>query len=181
MRKIILITIVYLLCSAERCTPRVGPNLKMDGDSCLVTVKVTYTSPYCGGARPSDQMLEDSKKPKPLPGQLFYVKPGKENSMSVNALAQAETDTSGKMVFKLPLGKYMLLLPVQTVEMDTNSYVTNQYYRYDRKCLIEWWKKPVIVFDVYHSGESTVNVHLTKKCFLNGWSPCEYYIGPKPP
>lgn len=180
MRFIIPISIIYILCAVQGCKNK---NKVTDSSEkkYKVTIVATFTSPYCGGARPTDEILEYYRKPRPLPAQVFHVKPGETNSMRIESLAQAETDTAGKAYFELPAGKYMLLLPVQTVNMDTTKYADNQYYKYDRKCMIERWKKPLLTFEVKADGENKFSIHLSKACFVNGWWPCEYYTGPKPP
>src|SRR5687767_1074593 len=83
MRFILLISLIYLISTAEKCTPRVGPHIKFDTDSCIVTVKVTVTTPYCGGPRPTEEVLELTRKPRPLISQTFYVKEGMTNSLQL--------------------------------------------------------------------------------------------------
>lgn len=180
MRFAVRIALIYMLCSAQRCTPSVGV-IKIDPDTVTVTIKVTTTTPYCGGARPSDEILFDSRKPKPLKGQLFHLKEGTTNSLKTKELAQQVTDTAGTLVFKLIPGKYMLLLPEQMVAMDTTAFKDNRYYKFDRKCLHDWWKKPVLLLEVTRGEGNLFTLHFDRKCFVSGWSPCESYVGPPPP
>jgi hypothetical protein len=39
-----------------------------------VSGKVTQSSAYCGGMRPSEEMLNELTKSKPYTGKIFYVK-----------------------------------------------------------------------------------------------------------
>jgi hypothetical protein len=40
----------------------------------LVSGEVTQTSSYCGGARPSDEMVQEQNRPKPYGGKKFYIR-----------------------------------------------------------------------------------------------------------
>src|SRR5687767_12559298 len=56
---------------------KANPNAKK---SFTVSGKVEHTYSYCGGARPSPEMLAEYQTPKPFGGKKFYVRKGKVNT-----------------------------------------------------------------------------------------------------
>src|SRR4051812_11044433 len=85
----------------------------------LLTVsgKVTQTSSYCGGARPSEEMMEQYNKPKPYAGKIFYVRKGKENNKKAVVL-KFISDSAGNFSFQLPAGSYCIIQQEQLKSPD---------------------------------------------------------------
>ena len=135
MRYTLPLVLLYVLSTGQHCTKKHNNDDLETKTKYPVAIQATYTSPYCGGARPTEEIMEESRTHKPLAGQAFHVKPGETNSMSIKTCAQADTDTTGNLTIELAPGKYMLLLPEQIVKMDTVAYPDTQYYHYDRKLM----------------------------------------------
>jgi len=67
-----------------------------------VKVRVTYTNSYCGGARPTDEVLQKYNAPQPLSDYKIKLLCKKNNVV--------KTDSSGSFIHKLNVGKYLIFL-----------------------------------------------------------------------
>ncbi|MBK8845877.1 MAG: hypothetical protein IPO27_04590 [Bacteroidetes bacterium] len=85
---------------------------------------LTFTYDYCGGARPSDEMLAKLKEPRVIEGFTVYLKPGKENSTAA-ITDSAQCDSNGNYVFRIPKGDYVILMPAQVKEYDLKISITS--------------------------------------------------------
>ncbi len=97
-----------------------------------VSLQINYMQPYCGGARPSAEMLAEAQKPKPFANKTIIVvsKKGRADS--------AKTNTNGELVLKLKKGSYKI-------------YESWRYYKkgasglkladFDKECLKSEWNK----------------------------------------
>jgi hypothetical protein len=84
-----------------------------------VKVFVSYTNSYCGGARPTDEILNKYNTPKKFTN--FKIKlVGKKTSVVV-------TDTAGCFTHKLKPGKYIVFL--------TDENNKNLFTNYDPFCV----------------------------------------------
>jgi len=68
----------------------------------LVGIAFTYSGSYCGGAYPSDEILEEVSRPQPLSEMKIVLKSDYEFTF--------ETDAEGKISAPLDPGKYKLFL-----------------------------------------------------------------------
>jgi hypothetical protein len=70
-----------------------------------VQVRIEYTNNYCGGAKPSPDVLEKSKKQYPL--SLWTLKLEEEGS---GKTILVKTDGKGKFAKEIPVGTYYVYL-----------------------------------------------------------------------
>lgn len=145
----------------------------------LIKGNVKQTSSYCGGARPSQEMLDEFATPKPFPNKTFYVLKGKTNNLSNKIIATFTTDTNGNFSFKLPPGTYSILVEEQTKPIKAQDY-TNKYQTVNDKCLQRWWQKPYYLLIVKNKNKP-LNFIFNHRCYINNDIPCITYIGPKHP
>lgn len=102
----------------------------------IQTIKINCLSPYCGGARPSKEMIAESEKPKPYADKkvILVSATGKVDS--------ATTDKDGNIKRKLKPGPYKLYEPWRYYKKNqTGEKLSN----YDKECLATEWKKPFMV------------------------------------
>ena len=156
---------------------------KKDIKTIPVSGTVTGTSIYCGGARPTGEMLAQLATPRPIGNKKIYIKKGNVNLFSSKVVLELTTDTSGKFHAKLSPGKYLI---VDEEKKDTvyynkllkeHSQQTKSYQPIDTACLKEWFMKPGVTFEVKNSEIKNISVNFQKNCdFL----PCAQFRGPYP-
>lgn len=119
MRNLFLIfSSVLLLASCKAQTP--------------LNFTVTYTQPYCGGAKPTPEIIEESSQPKPYANfKLFFVsKKGKIDS--------AETDDKGILKITLKNGTYKVMEGWRLKKGTPNGQPLSDY---KLECLKTQWGK----------------------------------------
>ena len=84
--------VIVLFVSSDLCRYKV----KFD-----VSILVTSTQSYCGGARPTDEMMQELNTPKPLPEKKLYIRKGKENSLKEPIIKEVVTNAAGKIDLKI--------------------------------------------------------------------------------
>jgi hypothetical protein len=148
-----------------------------------VSGTVTSTSNYCGGARPSDEMIAQLATPRPKPNAKIYIKSGEVNSFESKVIRVLKTDANGNFHTKLLPGKYLI---VDSTKMDMTYYnmllktyktQTAHYEAIDTICLKEWYMKPNLVFEVAGTEVKGVKVNFHKTCHD---VPCAQFTGPYP-
>ncbi len=140
--------------------------------------KVTFSQEYCGGAAPSEELLQAIRKPKPYVNFKIYVREGVENSLHARIIDSVLTDKDGRFSFTLPPGKYVLL---SEYHKDRKIFKPLPNRRIsDKKCLEEWWRSGLASLDLQMSVD-TLHFHIHKRCFLPEGVPCLFYTGPMPP
>jgi len=148
-----------------------------------VKVYITSTESYCGGARPSDEMLQEIQTPKPYAFKTFYLRKGAQNSKG--KVIKVVTDSAGCFSIKLKPGKYCLLYPTQLKEPDYSKYKSTENQEYlGKACLRAWWLKGWQIISVKDTADRAIsksfNIHFP--CFINEIdNPCMQYVGPYPP
>ncbi len=73
-----------------------------------VSGKVVETNDYCGGAAPTEEMLEWLRKEKPVPRKELFVRAGTANGSS-RILLKFTTDAEGNFKISLPSGDYCII------------------------------------------------------------------------
>ena len=103
-----------------------------------VSVKLTYLVPYCGGARPTQEIMQEAEKPKPYAGRtVVLVSEGRTDS--------AKTDKSGLLKKKLKAGKYRMVESWRYYRRTPDGApLTN----YDAECLKAEWEREFAVLTV---------------------------------
>jgi hypothetical protein len=152
----------------------------------LVEFRLMKKGGYCGGARPSDQMLLDIEKNSPLASTQFYIKAGHTNDPSAPAIYSSITDEEGLAFVNLKAGDYLLVFDEK---QDWSQYMRWKeefatakppYGAMDTLCLRNWIQTPEAVFQVHADSSHVVEIVRTDKCFWNN-IPCLEYLGSIPP
>lgn len=73
-----------------------------------ISGKVVQTSDYCGGAAPTQEMIEFLKKEKPFPHKELFIRPGTLNRFRP-ILQKFVADAEGNFKIALPPGDYCLV------------------------------------------------------------------------
>lgn len=153
MKPHLLLVSLLLVCTsqlifAQRAKKRVQ----------FVTVKglVTQTSSWCGGMKPSEEVMKDKSTPKPLAGKTIYIKIGTENSEMKPVYKKVVTDENGAFSVKLKSGVTYIFLEdwkgeafsvpknTELVTHDADCY-KKQYSRPDYSLFVKGVNKRVIM------------------------------------
>ena len=146
----------------------------------LISGLVEQTSSYCGGARPSQEMLDKLARPKVYPNKKFYIRQGKINRTEAKIVTRFTTDSTGKFTIQLKPGTYSIIVEEQLYSVDPNKY-ENENQQVDRKCLDEWWAKSYYLLVIKNKNIIDLNFVFHHRCFVRSDIPCITYKGPLPP
>ena len=182
------VVILFLLFAISCTSPQPGmTTTKPETVFKNVTIQAWKTSQYCGGARPSDEMLQEFQTPKPLSGQLCFIRKSETNKISSTPVASATSDNQGKINIALAPGTYCLVLPNKVDSAAYKMFLTKfgedtgNYSAIDKKCLDQWFQKPELVFTVTDAKQPTATEFtIHQPCSWNT-IPCTDYRGPFPP
>jgi len=146
-----------IMVSVLGCTTQ--KNGTSNSSAIEVNLNVTITSNYCGGAAPSDKMVEGLKAPKKFSNQNFHIstKKGLEENMK-----EVKTSAAGNLKTSLNKGTYYVFLP-QKISAKHSSKD-----RSEKEC-IDWKNTPNGTFVV--SDDSNVSFNIHKTCDACGAIP----------
>lgn len=121
--------------------------LLISGSACsqkkMQKIKISYIRPYCGGARPSPEMLADAEKLRPYARQMIIL------ISSAGKVDSAKTDTAGYIHKKLAVGNYKLYEPWRYYKKTQNG---DKISDFDKECLKTEWAKPFMEVTVTKNG-----------------------------
>jgi hypothetical protein len=152
------------------------------GKGFAISGHITQTHAYCGGARPSEEMLKSYTTPKPFPGKKLYIRSGTENSLKKKVLREVIADSAGHFSLRLPPGTYCIIQEEQVKKLDPEHFrqKANKNLKLNEECLKQWWDKCFMTFEVKDADKSDLNINFYIPCFTEG-IPCMQYTGPMPP
>lgn len=104
-----------------------------------VRLELSYYEPYCGGARPTDEMMAEAQRPKPFATRklILLAKSGKVDTVMTDAL--------GKVKLRLKKGDYTLMEPWRYYRASFNGAPID---RFDSECLKNEWTKATVKISV---------------------------------
>lgn len=188
----LLILFVVVSCKAKKTFPpdehfvsEIELKEISDEKEYSVSGFVTHSNSYCGGARPSDEMLREITTPKPLTNVTYHVRKGTINNVNEKVVLSFTTDAEGKFEFKLPPGEYVIIggnrldsVYVKSVfkkfEKESESYSAA-----DMNCLNKWLSESLFQFKIGSDKIENINWDIHQACFTS--DPCVHYKGPYPP
>jgi hypothetical protein len=139
-----------------------------------VKIKATTTSNYCGGAAPSDDMVEKLKTPRGINGTTFYIISGSANKANRKIIDSFITDDLGEANIKLRAGTFAIITSEQKASFKNKT--NDDYQTWDNACLLKRWQTPQVIFK--SAAKKNISFNIEKPC---QWSmPCGKYTGPLP-
>ena len=144
-----------------------------------VSGKVQQQFPYCGGARPTREMLIKATNPVAFPNKTFYLRNGNTNTENGTIAKSFTTNKEGLFCVKLSPGTYSIILEEQLKAIHPEDY-RSENQKVNEQCLIEWWKKPYYLLEVKDQNIISLNFTFIHRCFLTTDIPCITYTGPLP-
>lgn len=151
-----------------------------------VTIDVTQTSDYCGGARPTDEILKELNTPKPLSNTKIFIWEGEINDIDKPILYELTTDANGKINKQLPAGDYSVVFSDKKDQSTFNDLLekygepTDDFGAIDKNCLEEYFKKPALTFSISTYSTKKFNINYVNRC-RRASVPCAVFKGPVPP
>lgn len=143
-----------------------------------VEISVQQKVPYCGGAQPTEGMLNETK-PVSDKFLLYHITSKSEEII--------ETDANGLVKLYLDTGQYILKEKYKNVTfekfLEENNQTTNPNIRKGSEdCMKKWWQSNLLEFEVKKSSENILKkaAIINARCYV-GINPCQYYTGPLPP
>ncbi|MBL7919121.1 MAG: hypothetical protein JNJ40_02335 [Bacteroidia bacterium] len=105
----------------------------------LVSAQINFMQPYCGGARPTPEIIKDSETPRPYANKtiVFVSSTGKTDSVKTNA--------AGLFSAKLKIGDYKLYEAWRYYKKADGGMVVSDF---DVECLKEEWQKEIKIVTV---------------------------------
>lgn len=97
----------------------------------LHTVKVSYIQPYCGGARPTPEMVAEGEKLRPFINKTIIL------ISSKGVVDSAKTNTEGIFKKKLAPGTYKLYEAWRYYKTTSSGDALTEF---DKECLEKEWK-----------------------------------------
>lgn len=173
MRILVLLFIGGLLYSA---TPK----------KYAVIVELTHSYSYCGGAAPSDELLQELQTPKPWSNKKLYLKKGSRNMLDSKVFKEAMADSLGIIRLHLPPGQYCLVdeekkdKTYYNYVMKTFKEPTKEEGPVDMDCFNKWYATPELVLNISNKSPKRYKLNIHHECKWSG-KPCIPYFGPIPP
>lgn len=141
---------------------------------------VTKSGSYCGGARPTDEMLEQIERSIPYADLKLYIRKGNRNSLDSPVIDSTITNEKGEFKLELNSGSYVLLFKNQLDKSIFNELEKNTNIQIvDQDCLNSWWENGLKLINT--ETDQNLTFHFKKRCFLPEGIPCLNYTGPYPP
>jgi hypothetical protein len=144
-----------------------------------IACNVQVIQPYCGGARPTEQMEQNARTPHAYVGKKFYIRKGKINTCKAKIIDSFTTDAQGNFIIKLPKGTYSIILAEQKNELNESLYNT-KFQKADMACLQKWWSAPYYILMV-KAVNKPLDFLFTNRCYIKSDAPCLQYNGPLHP
>jgi hypothetical protein len=99
-----------------------------------VSVQINFMQPYCGGARPTPEIIADAAKAKPYANKTIIIVSAK------GKIDSAKTNDAGVLNLKLKVGTYKLFEAWRFYKKATGGLVVSDF---DGECLKNEWKKEI--------------------------------------
>jgi hypothetical protein len=147
------------------------------GGSITIKGKVTTTADYCGGAAPSEEMLERLRTPQPAVRKVILVKYGTVNAENLRVVKRIVTDSNGHFSVTLKKGfdyQFVEEWKAQPFRVPANT----EFVKWDAACLQKRYATPDAVCRKKQRG-GTVDMNFHQPCFFHPY--CGGYSGPLPP
>ncbi len=100
----------------------------------LVSTTISFTQQYCGGARPSAEILAEAEKPKAYANKTIVILSSKGKTDSV------KTNADGLLKTNLKPGNYKLMEAWRYYKKANGGIPLSDF---DKDCLKEEWKKEI--------------------------------------
>ena len=105
----------------------------------LVSAQINCMQPYCGGARPTPEILKDAENAKPYANKTIIV------VSSTNKIDSVKTNQTGSFKIKLKPGTYKLFEAWRYYKKADGGMQVSDF---DAECLKAEWQKEIKIVEV---------------------------------
>ena len=158
MKNLFLFAISIFLCVNVDAQDSVTTPSPVTSSCNLVKGTLTFTNQYCGGARPSEEILAEHDRPQNFVSTTFYLKRKKGGKV----IYKIVTDSEGNFKKCIKPGKYFLYM--------SKYYNKKLSLNFNPKCTMAWTSY----------GEVEVLDHAKKLYLLNMHFGCDPCSPPRP-
>ncbi|MCO5947049.1 hypothetical protein [Mucilaginibacter flavidus] len=142
----------------------------------LVTGSIMQTVGYCGGARPTQQILDSCNKPRGIRFAKLFVRSGRVNIEGAPIIKTIDADEKGNFKVSLPAGSYCLV-----EEWKSGPFklpLNDSRHTVDSACYRNLYN--TCDFELKVTNENIHNLKITfhRACFYK--QPCISYSGRLP-
>jgi len=113
-----------------------------------LTLTITYTEPYCGGARPTKEIEEATQTPKPYAKKTVVI------VSESGKLCVVKTNSAGVLKVKLKEGSYKVY---ESWRYYKQAPAPNQLKDMDSECLKSEWQKEIYTIKIGPQGNEVVS------------------------
>jgi hypothetical protein len=153
----------------------------------VISINLTTTQSYCGGAAPTDEMVLEMQTPKKLANTTIYIREGLLNDWNNPIVAQGISDENGVVKVELTDGSYSIVFENKADNKEFKNllelYGKETIHReaIDEECLKNYMAHPEAVLTVAKGKNGSAII--INKHILCSWDnvPCSGYYGPLPP
>jgi len=136
----------------------------------------TETRQYCGGANPSDEILETLQRPRPLARHKLFLRRGSKNVLAHPVLLEFSTDADGKFQIELPEGEYCLIeegkkgaLKIPDFSEENRKLAqaapsAMPYKLTSPNCLSDWWQTCDKVLRIGKQSVTGIKIEFHRGC-----------------
>jgi hypothetical protein len=163
--RILLLIVIGLACSNILCA---------QSKKITMQVKATTTSSFCGGAQPTEEIMERMRAPRPINETKFYIIKGAINKSNRKIIDSFTTSPLGEANIRLLAGTFSIIEAKQILSF--TPLKDSQHQTWNNECLLEKWQTPLITFKAKRNKLISFNIH--KPCSFS--MPCGKYTGPLP-
>jgi hypothetical protein len=142
-----------------------------------VSGSIMQTVSYCGGAQPSQEILDSCNTPKGIPFEKLFVKRGLQNGENSTIVDTILANAAGNFSIDLPAGNYCLV-----EEWKSKSYqlpLKSKDQTIDSACYKNLYNTCDFQLSVTNKNIENIKILFHRKCVFN--QPCISYHGPLPP
>ena len=154
-----------------------GQKSKRNKGIITVVGMATSTADYCGGAAPSEDMLESLRRPAPLNNKVILVKYGLSNNEKSRVVKRIVTNAKGEFSVTLKKG-YDYIFVEEWKGMPYKLPADTEWIKWDATCYKKWYETPDFTLKK-NKTLKLVSINFHKYCFYNPY--CGEYSGPLPP
>lgn len=131
---------------------------------------------YCGGANPSEEILEAVRRPRPLANYELYVRAGSANALASLVVLKFSSDANGNFQIELPQGEYCVIEAGKKDALKTPDFTEENrklaktdptaipYSLTSPKCLTEWWQTCDKALRVGKENQTGVKIEFHHGC-----------------
>lgn len=143
-----------------------------------ITAYITTTEDYCGGARPSDEMLRELSTERPLADKVIYIKAGTVNKSTNKTVRKVKTDINGRFEVMLSPGTTYYFIEEWKSKVFITPKNTHELV-WDIACLRKRYMTPDFILKVKSGKNPEVHINYHQNCSYRPY--CGQYSGPLPP